>query len=226
MRLINSLKKNGRNLALAGLIGLASTGCENMAPEDRQALGVLLYGVGGARGNAGTSLGNTAQFAGNTMVRSGISREQGIEAERLRQQQYIQPSARVERMVEDFFYRKDDQPGLLIKVGFTAEGVRGDNLAPIAYFYMNGEKLIDKKDGDFRTEEGQISSKGEKCNAIYDITQFRDAEIFIPYGEFDLTGFGRLNLKYRINIFDETAGRFIGTSFFKGIYLNRTPPAK
>lgn len=167
---LNKIKTKAKNLALilASAGSLALTGCET-SPEDKQFLGILLWGVGGAGGNAGTSLGNAAQFGGQTLAQSGVAEQGRTQVNIYNQQSFTyQPYSSGQGYYDE--RPMDITPKAIV---FFSRGYGGDR---------NGN---DKHDLSEYTNLGNTFSEGERLTVSACITGAKDKFIIYEIRDYE-----------------------------------------
>jgi hypothetical protein len=97
---------------------------------------------------------------------------------------------------------RDGVKGLVLKIDFSAQQMKGVQHRMSAYFYKaSGEPLKDENQR-YNTTNGNVAT-GKDFTPEYDRAEFNDFELFLPYSELHL-GCGDYNLKFSIAIWNGT----------------------
>lgn len=109
-------------------------------------------------------------------------------------------SAIIQDVWVDYDQTRFQKLGMVIHVKFNITGMKSREGRATAYFsYRSGEDLKDTN-GEFNTTAGTVSA-GESFTPGYDVTQYDNLEIFMPYDELEL-GTGKYELKFHIEIWE------------------------
>lgn len=105
---------------------------------------------------------------------------------------------------------REGMEGMIIHLDITISGLRNHEIRANTYFeHANGDKLLDRDD-NYGTTDGQVCT-GTTFVADSDNAHFDDISMFIPYDQFHLQR-GDHTLKFLVQIYDNTADTFLGTT--------------
>lgn len=91
--------------------------------------------------------------------------------------------------------------GMVIHVKFSVSGMKDRESRATAYFRQRtGEPLLDQN-GAFNTTDGKVSA-GESFTPGYEVTQYDNLEIFMPYDELEL-GPGKYDLQFHVELWEK-----------------------
>ena len=106
---------------------------------------------------------------------------------------------------------EDGHKGMRIHVKFTVDDLKDSEGLCIAYFYFaDGRKLRDFNER-FRTIDDQVSvSKTFTPGYVNSI--YRDFKLFMPYSELHISGIGKWDLKFKVQIYNRATASFLAIS--------------
>lgn len=115
------------------------------------------------------------------------------------------PSAQINNITVLHNQDLDEGKGMIIKVSFDIQNMKGKKGLLAAYFYDNdGNALIDTN-GKYHTSGNPSNvSTGKSITPTYDNSKYTDLELIIPYDELHQMGTYRRILKFRIIVWDQS----------------------
>ena len=110
---------------------------------------------------------------------------------------------------------------MLIHVKFATQGTKGVKSRAIAYFHYADGKVLKDTDGDYTTNDGQVSV-GKDYQPSYDNTKYDDYQLFMPYEQLHLPA-GTYSLKFSVALYDYSLADFLDESDFVTFSATVTP---
>jgi hypothetical protein len=121
-------------------------------------------------------------------------------------------TAKIESIWVDHNVTQGGEKGMLIHVKFTTQGTKGVKSRAIAYFHYADGKVLKDADGDYTTNDGQVSV-GKDYQPNYDNTKYDDYQLFMPYEQLHLPT-GTYSLKFSVALYDYALEDFLAESDF------------
>lgn len=118
-------------------------------------------------------------------------------------QNNLNPSVQISNVLVLHDQDLDEGKGMIIKVSFNIQNMKGKEGRVSAYFYDNdGNALIDTN-GRYHTSGNPSNiSTGKNITPGYDNSKYTDLELKIPYSELHQTGTYSRTLKFRIIVWN------------------------
>jgi hypothetical protein len=98
----------------------------------------------------------------------------------------------------DYDQTRFEKKGMVIHVKFSISGMKNVECRATAYFSQRTGEPLQDKNGAYTTTDGQVSV-GESFTPGYDVTQYDDLQLFMPYDELEL-GPGSYQLKFHVEL--------------------------
>lgn len=109
-------------------------------------------------------------------------------------------SASIQDVHVDYDVTRFEKKGMVIHVKFSITGMKNQEGRATAYFARQDGEALKDKNGQYNTTDGQVST-GESFTPGYEVTQYDNLELFIPYDELEL-GPGAYKLKFHVEVWE------------------------
>lgn len=109
-------------------------------------------------------------------------------------------AALIQDITVDYDQTRFEKKGMVIHVKFSITGLKGIECRATAYFAMQSGDALKDVNGEYNTTDGQVST-GVSFTPGYEVTQYDNLELFIPYDELEL-GPGAYDLKFHVELWE------------------------
>ncbi|MBI4674772.1 MAG: hypothetical protein HY741_24265 [Chloroflexi bacterium] len=110
-------------------------------------------------------------------------------------------TAAIQNISVDYDQTRFEKKGMVIHVKFSITGMKDVECRATAYFSMRTGETLKDQNGEYTATDGQVSS-GATFTPGYEVTQYDNLELFIPYDELEL-GPGAYELKFHIELWEK-----------------------
>lgn len=109
-------------------------------------------------------------------------------------------TAYIQDVTVDYDMTRFEKKGMVIHVKFSVTGMLNQEGRATAYFEQQDGTSLKDTNNEYNTTDGQVST-GETFKPGYQVTQYDNLELFLPYDELEL-GPGNYKLKFHVEVWE------------------------
>lgn len=113
----------------------------------------------------------------------------------------LPPTAKIQNIYVDYDQTRFEKKGMVIHINFNITGMHNVECRATAYFAQRAGKALQDTNDEYNTIDGQVST-GESFTPGYEITQYDDLQLFMPYDELELSP-GSYELKFHVELWEQ-----------------------